>query len=217
MEYNSQRDHLKLKEYGRNIQKLVDHALSLTDIKEKQDVVDQIIGIMGNLNPHLKNVDDFNHLLWDHLHIISDFQLTDIESPYPMPEKEVLFAKPEIFPYPNRNKRFRHYGKHIIAMIEKAVVMEDLEKKAGYTECIANYMKIVYSNYNRENVSDEIIRNELDVISQGRLSLAPDVVLQKVQASSKHPKDNNNSSKGSHKNKKRYSNQKRNKNYSKSR
>ena len=181
MEYNSQRGTLKLKEYGRNIQKLVEHALSLEDKKEKQDVIDQIIMIMGNLNPHLKNVEDFNHLLWDHLHIMSDFQFTDIESPYPMPDREVLFAKPEKFAYPTKNRKFRHYGKNIQSMIAKAVAMDDVEKKQGYAEIIANYMKIVYGSWNGETVSDEIIINDLDVISEGKLTLESTTTLAKVK------------------------------------
>ena len=133
MEYNTQRGHLRLKEYGRHIQNLVEYAITITEKEKRQDVVDHIVHIMGNLNPHLKNVEDFKHLLWDHLHIMADFSL-DVESPYPLPEKEVLFAKPAPFPYPEKNTRFRHYGKNISSMIEKASEMEEGDKKTRLYE-----------------------------------------------------------------------------------
>jgi hypothetical protein len=180
MEYNSSRPILILKEYGRNIQKLIEHALTIDDKAERQKVVNQIIHIMGNLNPHLKNVEDFNHLLWDHLHIMSDFKL-DVDSPYPVPEKETLYAKPQKFDYPQKNERFRHYGKNIMSMIDKAIAMEDEEKKQLFAECIANYMKIVHNNWNRENVTDEIILNDLQTLSGGKLSLGDETTLNKVK------------------------------------
>ena len=139
-------------------------------------MVDQIVHIMGNLNPHLKNVEDFKHLLWDHLHIMADFSL-DVESPYPLPEKEVLFAKPAPFPYPEKNTRFKHYGKNISSMIEKASEMEEGDKKTAYTKCIANYMKIVHNNWNSETVTDETIINDLEIISKGNLHLGDEVTL----------------------------------------
>jgi hypothetical protein len=190
MEYNSSRPTLILKEYGRNIQRLIEHALSIDDKAERQKVVNQIIHIMGNLNPHLRNVEDFTHLLWDHLHIMSDFKL-DVESPYPIPERETLYAKPDKFDYPEKNERYRHYGKNILTMIDKAIVMEDLEKKQSYAECIANYMKIVHNNWNRENVTDEIILNDLEVLSGGKLSLGGETTLNKVKNVRK-PIDNSN-------------------------
>ena len=124
MEYNSQRGFLRLKEYGRHIQNLVEYAISIPEKEKRQDVIDHVIHIMGNLNPHLKNVEDFKHLLWDHLHIMADFKL-DVDSPYPLPDKDVLFAKPEQFYYPIKNRKYRHYGKNILSMIEKASEMED--------------------------------------------------------------------------------------------
>lgn len=208
MEYNSQRGHLRLKEYGRHIQNLVEHAISLDNRAERQDVVDHIIHIMGNLNPHLKNVEDFKHLLWDHLHIMADFKL-DVDSPYPLPEKEVLFAKPEKFYYPEKNSRFRHYGKNILSMIEKAIEMEDGEKKAGYTKCIANYMKIVHNNWNSETVTDETIINDLEILSKNQLHLDDAVTLNKVAPSKK--KFSNNSNNRNNRNKsKNYSNKRKN-------
>lgn len=212
MEYNSQRPFLVLKEYGRNIQKLIEHAIEIEDRAERQKVVNQIIHIMGNLNPHLKNVDDFNHLLWDHLHIMSDFRL-DVDSPYPVPEKETLFAKPEKFPYPEKNDRFRHYGKNILTMIDKAIAMEDSEKKQLFAECIANYMKIVHNNWNRENVTDEIILNDLEVLSGGKLSLGGDTTLNRVKNVRK-VENNNSRNNNNRNNQKRFPQGNKRKNFS---
>lgn len=209
MEYNSQRGFLRLKEYGRHIQNLVEYAISIDNKEKRQDVVDHIIHIMGNLNPHLKNVDDFKHLLWDHLHIMADFKL-DVDSPYPLPSKEVLFAKPERFYYPAKVNRFKHYGKNVVSMIDKASAMEEGEKKLAFTKCIANYMKIVHNNWNSENVSDETIINDLGILSNHQLKLSDEVTLNKVAPVKKKFSNNRNSR---HKGK-NYSN--KNKNYSRS-
>lgn len=196
MEYNSQRNHLRLREYGRHIQNLVEHAITIKDKKERQNVANEIISIMGNLNPHLKNVDDFKHLLWDHLHIMADFKL-DVDSPYPLPEKEVLFAKPARFYYPQKNRKYRHYGKNILTMINKASEMKDGDKKEGYTKCIANYMKKVHTDWNSETVTDETIFNDLQILSNDKLQLDGEVTLNKVTAKKKYhnkrrKKNNNN-------------------------
>lgn len=210
MEYNSQRGFLRLREYGRHIQNLVEHAISIPERDKRQDVVDHIIHIMGNLNPHLKNVDDFKHLLWDHLHIMADFKL-DVDSPYPLPQKEVLFAKPGRFEYPEKNSKYRHYGKNILSMIEKAIEMEESEKKVAFTKCIANYMKIVHNNWNSETVTDETIINDLQILSKKQLSLSEGVTLNKVVPTKKTYPSNNRNSRSKNKN---YSNKR--KNYSRS-
>lgn len=184
MKYNSQRGPLRLKEYGRHIQKLVEHAITLENKEERQDVANHIIHIMGNLNPHLKNVEDFKHLLWDHLHIMADFKL-DVESPYPLPTREEVYAKPEKFHYPVKNKKYRHYGKNILSMIDKAVKMDDEEKQEGYSKCIANYMKIVHNNWNSETVTDETILNDLEILSNHKLSLDDETTLNKVKSNRK--------------------------------
>jgi hypothetical protein len=201
MKYNSQRGFLRLKEYGRHIQSLVEHAVSIENKEDRQDIVNHIIHIMGNLNPHLKNVDDFKHLLWDHLHIMADFKL-EVESPYPLPTREVLFAKPESFYYPKKNNKFKHYGKNILSMIDKAVVLEDAEKKQGYAKCIANYMKIVHNNWNSETVTDETIINDLEILSSNQLSLSDEVTLNRVApAKKKFVNNNNRNNLNRHKNK----------------
>jgi len=176
MEYNTVREHLIMPEYGRHIQKLVDHARTLEDREKRQDVVNQIIQMMGFLNPGLKTVADFENKLWDHIFTISDFKL-DCDSPYPVPEREALFAKPEPFAYPNHKIKYRHYGMNLEAMIAKAIAMEDEEKKEDFTKLIANFMKRTYANYNKDGVNDQIIKEDLIRISDGKLKLPEDYVI----------------------------------------
>lgn len=196
MEYNSQRESIILREYGRSIQKLIDYAKTLETVAGRQDAAEHILDIMGGINPHLKNVEDFKHLLWDHLHLIADFKL-EVVSPYPMPDKEVLFAKPAKLDYPNRNIRYKHYGKNILSMIKSATLMEDPEKQIGYAKCIANYMKKVQASRNNsgEVVNDLIIINDLEAISDGVLKLKDETTLTKVKvnrSSNSNRKSNNN-------------------------
>tara|TARA_B100001093_G_C26685275_1_gene952336 strand:- start:40 stop:675 length:636 start_codon:yes stop_codon:yes gene_type:complete len=206
MEYNSQRGFLRLKEYGRHIQNLVEYAISIPEKEKRQDVIDHVIHIMGNLNPHLKNVEDFKHLLWDHLHIMADFKL-DVDSPYPLPDKDVLFAKPEQFYYPIKNRKYRHYGKNILSMIEKASEMEDGETKSAFTKCIANYMKIVHNNWNSDTVTDETIINDLAILSKQKLHLDENIILNKVAPNKKKYVNSNRNNRQKSKN---YSNKRKN-------
>lgn len=211
MDYNTQRGQIQLKEYGRHIQKLVEHAITIEDNKKRQGVAEEIINIMASLNPHLKNVDDFNHLLWDHLFIMSDFKL-EVTSPFPIPERETVFAKPDNFAYPKKNTKFKHYGKNIQTMINKAVEMEDGEIKHGFTKCIANYMKIVHNNWNSETVTDETIINDLEIISNDQLSLSDEVTLKNVQSSKKKFNNNNRNGRNNNKNKNYRNNRNRKRN-----
>ncbi|MEP6711824.1 MAG: DUF4290 domain-containing protein [Ferruginibacter sp.] len=168
MEYNTTRNHLIMKEYGRHIQKMVEHLLTIEDKEERQRNAYVVIELMGFLNPHLKNVEDFRHKLWDHLFLISDFML-DIESPYPIPTRETLKAKPEILKYPRRYPKFNHLGKNIEIVIDKALKEENPEKKQGFANAIAYYMKLTYSNWHKELVHDDTIQSELSSITKGEL------------------------------------------------
>ena len=168
MEYNTTRNHLIMKEYGRHIQKMVEHLLTIEDKDERQRNAHVVIELMGFLNPHLKNVEDFRHKLWDHLFLISDFNL-DIESPYPIPTRETLKAKPEILKYPKKYPKYNHLGKNIEVVIDKALKEENPEKKQGFANAIAYYMKLTYSNWHKELVHDDTIQNELSNITKGEL------------------------------------------------
>ena len=179
LEYNTQREKLIISEYGRHIQKMVDHAASLTDRAERQKMAEGIIDLMGELNPHLRDVDDFKHKLWDHLFIMSDFKL-DANSPYEKPELEKLFEKPEPLAYPNSKIRFNHYGKVIEMMIEEASKMEKSELRDKLTIAIANQMKKSYVNWNRDSVEDKLIFKQLEQLSSGKLSLPENTELASV-------------------------------------
>jgi hypothetical protein len=168
MEYNTGRNHLIMKEYGRHIQKMVEFLLTIEDKEERQKNAYAVIELMGFLNPHLKNVEDFRHKLWDHLFLISDFTL-DVESPYPVPTKETLKAKPEVLGYPKKYPKFNHLGKNIEVVIDKALKEENPEKKQGFANAIAYYMKLTYSNWHKELVHDDNIQTELSAITKGEL------------------------------------------------
>jgi hypothetical protein len=168
MEYNTTRNHLIMREYGRHIQKMVEYLLTIDDKEKRQRNAQVLIELMGFLNPHLKNVDDFRHKLWDHLFLISDFKL-DVESPYPIPTRETLKAKPERLAYPKKYPKFNHLGKNIEVVIDKALKEENPEKKQGFANAVAYYMKLAYSNWHKELVHDDNIQSELSSITNGQL------------------------------------------------
>jgi hypothetical protein len=168
MEYNTTRNHLIIREYGRHIQKMVEYLLTLEDREKRQKNAYALIELMGFLNPHLKNVEDFRHKLWDHLFLISDFKL-DVESPYPIPTRETLKAKPTVLPYPKRYPKYNHLGKNIEIVIDKALNEEDPDKRQGFANAIAYYMKLTYSNWHKELVHDDNIQTELASITKGEL------------------------------------------------
>lgn len=168
MEYNTTRNHLLIREYGRHIQKMVDHILTIEDKEQRQQQAYVAIELMGFLNPHLKNVEDFRHKLWDHLFVIADFKL-DVESPYPIPTRETLKAKPHPLRYPKRYPKHNHLGKNIEIVINKALEEENPEKKQGFANAIAYYMKLSYNNWHKENVQDDTIQAELQAITKGEL------------------------------------------------
>ncbi len=171
MGYNTSRNYLSMREYGRHIQKMVEYLLTVEDRDKRNQQVKIIIELMGVLNPHLRNVEDFRHMLWDHLFFISDFKL-DVDSPYPIPEKATYKAKPDPISYPRRYPKYSHLGKNLELVIDKALNEEDDEKKAGFANAIAYYMKLSYSNWHKELVHDDAIRSELDNITGGELEFS---------------------------------------------
>jgi hypothetical protein len=176
MEYNSGRPHLLIPEYGRNIQKMIDYALTVEDREERNRISKAIVAVMGQLNPHLRDVTDFKHKLWDHLFFISNFKL-DVDSPYPIPSAETMYRKPERIPYPSNQIRFKHYGKTVEVMIGKAIQMEDGELKEAFVCTVANFMKMAYVNWNRDSVSDELIFEQMKILSGGALTVKDNVRL----------------------------------------
>ena len=157
-----------MREYGRHIQKMVEHLLTIEDPERRQRNAMAMIELMGFLNPHLKNVEDFRHKLWDHLFLIADFKL-DVESPYPIPTKETLRGKPRPLPYPKRYPKFSHLGKNLELVISKALQEEDQQKRLGFANAIAYYMKLAYNNWHKDTVHDDAIQSELNNITEGQL------------------------------------------------
>jgi hypothetical protein len=172
MEYNTTRNYLIMKEYGRNIQKMVEYLVTIEDDDERQRNAMAVIELMGTLNPHLRNVEDFRHKLWDHIFNISSFNLK-VESPYPIPTIEKLRAKPDRLPYPKKYPRNRHFGKNLEMIIDKALHEENPDKKEGFTQCIGNYMKLAYTNWHKESVHDDAIKAELLAITDNQLEYHP--------------------------------------------
>ena len=171
LEYNTERSHLIIPEYGRHFQKMVDHAVSIEDAEERNRVAQSIIAVMGNLQPHLRDVPDFQHKLWDQLFIMSDFKL-DVKSPFPITSKEVLQQRPEALEYPQNHPKYRFYGNNIKRMIDVAVSWEKGDKREGLEYAIANHMKKCYLNWNKDMVDDSAIFKHLYELSDGQIDLA---------------------------------------------
>lgn len=170
LEYNSEREHLIIPEYGRHVQKLVNHCISLETKEKRNEMANAIIDVMGNLQPHLRDVPDFKHKLWDQLFIMSDFKL-DAESPYSTPSKEELSAKPESLAYPKSASKYKFYGNNIQTMIDTALTWEDGELKEALVFTIANHMKKCYLNWNKDTVEDGVIFRHLNELSDGKINL----------------------------------------------
>tara|TARA_R110000868_G_scaffold371960_4_gene635727 strand:- start:328 stop:969 length:642 start_codon:yes stop_codon:yes gene_type:complete len=176
MNYNTSRSKMIIPEYGRHIQQLIDHAIELEDREERNKMVLAIVDVMGQLNPHLRDVPDFTHKLWDHVHIMSNFKL-DVDSPYPTPSPEQFLEKPNPMPYPSGKIRFKHYGLGAEKLIDSAVEMEDGEEKEALIESIANLMKKHYLTWGRSSVDDAQIISDIKRISRGKLEVKEDLEL----------------------------------------
>lgn len=170
-EYNTTRSELSMREYGRHIQKMVEYAMTIEDKTKRQQQAQCAIELMGILNPHLRNVEDFRHMLWDHLFFISDFKL-EVDSPYPIPQRETYKLKPDPLKYPRRYPKYSHLGKNLELVINKALLEENPEKRDGFAHAIAYYMKLSYSTWHKELVHDDAIRTEMDTITGGQLEFS---------------------------------------------
>ncbi|KQC29305.1 DUF4290 domain-containing protein [Flagellimonas eckloniae] len=173
LQYNTERSKLFIPEYGRHFQKMVDHAVSIADREERNKVAKSIISVMGNLQPHLRDVPDFQHKLWDQLFIMADFKL-DVDSPFPITPKEVLQQRPEPLEYPQNFPKYRFYGNNIKRMIDVAIKWEKGDMRSGLEYAIANHMKKCYLNWNKDTVEDSAIFTHLKELSDGEIDLAPD-------------------------------------------
>ncbi|MDB2657023.1 DUF4290 domain-containing protein [Crocinitomicaceae bacterium] len=170
MQYNTARGKLLLPEYGRNVQNMISHAMEIEDRDERQRAAQAIIEVMGQLNPHLRDVDDFRHKLWTHLFIMSDFKL-DVDSPYEIPKKEMLDEKPDIMEYPKSRIRFGHYGQYTQKILEGAEEMSSEEEKEYLTSKMGNFMKRQFLSHNNSAVENSVIAEQLNELSKGTLKI----------------------------------------------
>ncbi len=185
-DYNTTRKKLILAEYGRNVQNMVKYIVDLPTKEERNRYAQVVIDLMGFLNPHLRDVADFKHKLWDHLHIISDFKI-DVDSPYPKPSEDAIRFKPAPLIYPQQRIKYKHYGKTVELMINRAKAIEDPERKQLMVQSIANFMKMAYVIWNKDSVADETIIKDLREMSNGELQLEDHVNLQKVEVRQPSP------------------------------
>jgi len=170
LEYNSERETLIIPEYGRHIQKLVNHCIALPTKEERNKMAQSIIEVMGNLQPHLRDVPDFKHKLWDQLFIMANFKL-DVDAPYEVLTEEELKARPDSMPYPKTASRYRFYGNNIQIMIDEAITWDDGDLKDTLNYTIANHMKKCFLNWNKDTVEDSVIFKHLTELSDGKINL----------------------------------------------
>lgn len=170
LEYNTARPKMHIPEYGRNVQKMVDHAVGLPTKEERNKVAQAIIKVMGELNPQLRDVEEYKPKLWTHLFIMSDFQL-DVDSPYPLPTREALAGKPNKVNYPQTDIKIGHYGKTVEKLIEKACEMPEGDERMALVKIIAGLMKRFHLTFNSSSVEDQVILNHLKKLSNGKIEL----------------------------------------------
>ena len=173
MEYNTQKNKLIIAEYGRNIQQMAQDCILIEDREKRTRTAEFIVNVMAQMNPKVKESGDYRQKLWDHLHMLADFKL-DVDSPYPAPSQEILRFTHKAIKYQQSDIRYRHYGKNIEKIIEKAVTFEEGPEKEALIKTIANHLKKSYLNWNRNSVDDDVILKNLADLSSSRLQLADD-------------------------------------------
>ena len=174
LDYNTQREKLHMPEYGRHVQKMIEYVASLPDKEKRNEQIQSVVQVMGTLNPQLRDINDFKHKLWDHVHIISDFNI-DIDSPYTTPTRESLATAPNPIPLQKSPVKAAHYGRNIQNMLEVIAQREDDEVKTHMIKTLASYMKQQYLIWNKDSVSEETIFNDIYKLSDGRITV-PDGV-----------------------------------------
>ncbi len=218
MNYNTERERMMLREYGRHVQRIVVKCQNTADRELRNQMAKDIIELMIQLNPQIKSIEDYRIKLWDHLFFIADFNL-DVESPYPIPTRAEVEKKPEPLPYPKGTIKHKHYGKNIEALVNKAIEEKDLEKRQAFAQNIGNCMKLVYQNWTRENNNDDNIKNDLRILSNGMLQLGSEDNISELTKGNKYrsgdalPRNNGykTNTNNNNKFKKKYNNKNRNK------
>ncbi len=176
MDYNTGREKIVISEYGRNIQVMIRHLMEIEDRKERTEAAYFVVSVMAQMNPQVKESNDYNHKLWDHLHIIANYEL-DVDGPFPKPTPETQQKKPDHVGYQKNNIRFGHYGQYVYDVVKKVKEMPDGPKKQAILLNIANHMKRDYLNWNRDTVNDLLILDDLYKISEGAITLPMDTKL----------------------------------------
>ncbi len=174
-EYNSQRPHIILKEYGRNVQKLIEYIRNQPDKEKRTDLSYTLIELIKQLTPSIKEQGEDPQRLWDDLYIIADFNL-DVNSPFPVPEREILFKKPMKMAYPQSDVRFKHYGKNIEKLVKEALKKEDPQERQDAIIYLGKLMKTFYGNWNKETLDDSVILKDIQAMSGGALNMTIDKV-----------------------------------------
>lgn len=174
-EYNTQRDHIILKEYGRNIQKIIAYIRTIPDKEKRTELAYTLLELIKQLAPVAKEANENPQRMWDDLFIMADFNL-DVNNPYPIPERDILFKKPMKMPYPQSEVRFRHYGKNIERLIKEAIKKEDPAEKEEAVIYLGKLMKTFYSSWNKESLDDSVILKDIKLLSGGQLTLNIDKV-----------------------------------------
>jgi hypothetical protein len=170
LEYNTGRSQMLIPEYGRNVQKMVDFAITIVDREERNKVALAIINVMGELKQHLRDAEDYKHKLWTHLFIMSKFEL-DVDSPYPIPEKESINVRPKKVAYPQTKIKYGHYGKSVEKLIEHAITLTNEDEKLALTKTIANMMKKFHLMFNSRSIDESVIMEHLGRLSNGKLTI----------------------------------------------
>lgn len=195
MDYNTQRPGMKLREYGRNIQYMVEHLTTIKDDERRNKAAHALIDLMGQLNPHLR-IEEFRPKLWDHLIRMANFEL-EVDFPYEVQELKIDNYDANRPPYPDEHIKMKQYGKNVENLIDKAVQIEDSEKRQAFARSIGNYMKMVASSNYQGHVDDLSIREDLKVLSKGRLVIDESSNLDKLTESNSHKNSRQGGSSGS--------------------
>ncbi len=176
MEYNTGRNRLVIPEYGRHIQKMIEHACTIEDREQRNKVAQAIVQVMGTLNPQLRDVVDFKHKLWDHLIIISDFKL-DVDAPYPIPDAKSVKFKPEHMEYPKHKMRYKYYGKNMESVTMAVGSLEEGDAKDQAVTAQGNFMKLQYLTWNKDAVEDTVIFGHMEELSGGNIKVKDTIKL----------------------------------------
>lgn len=172
LEYNSQREELIIPEYGRHVQKLIEHAKTIENVAMQRAFIDQVVDLMMQIHPQSRNIEDYREKLWKHVYRIANYELTAMPPSGTIPRPEDATKKPDRVEYPLSEPQFRHYGHNVQNLIKKALSMEPGPKRDGFVAVIGSYMKLAYRTWNKEHyVSDDIIKADLENLSNGQLVL----------------------------------------------